>query len=120
MFMKRDVAGLRTLAALAPANFAANARFAIALLTDPAAARRMPDERVRAGEFQNNPYDLADTHAQLGDAARALDLLQQAYDQRQLDLVSMDVDPLMDPIRAEPRFQRLLERLHLRPASRVD
>jgi TolB-like protein/Tfp pilus assembly protein PilF len=120
MYMKRDLAGLRAIAAQAPANIAADARFSIAMLTSPAETRRMVDDRVRAGEFQNNPYDLADFHAQLGDTTRAFELLQQAFDQRQLNLVSLDVDPLMDPIRGDPRFQRLLERLHLKPLSRVD
>jgi hypothetical protein len=49
----------------------------------------------------------------LGDNARALDWSERAYDERRGWVAYVRVNPLMDPLRAEPRFAALTERMHI-------
>jgi hypothetical protein len=50
-------------------------------------------------------------HTALGQRAQALDRLEQAYAERDAYLVLINVSPWFDPIRDEPRFIRLKDRL---------
>jgi len=49
----------------------------------------------------------------LGEKSTALDWLDKAYKERNDRLLYLNVDPMADPLRSEPRFQALLNRLHL-------
>jgi TolB-like protein/tetratricopeptide (TPR) repeat protein len=51
----------------------------------------------------------------LGDHPAALSLLEAACDQREQAVLGMKVHPLFDPLRSEPRFQRMLERIGFLP-----
>jgi TolB-like protein len=61
-------------------------------------------------------FDIAVIHAGLGDKAQALAWLDKAYDDRSFFLVSLNVDPRFDNLRAEPRFRALVQRIGL-PAT---
>ncbi len=52
-------------------------------------------------------------HLGLGDHAAALTYLEAATDARELAVTALRVHPLYDPLRGEPRFERLLERIGL-------
>jgi hypothetical protein len=52
-------------------------------------------------------------HLGLGDVEAALAALEQAYDERDLFLIWLRVDPRYDAIAAEPRVCGLLDRMHL-------
>jgi serine/threonine-protein kinase len=55
----------------------------------------------------------------LGDLEQALDLLERAVEERTPQAVWLGVRPIFDPLRGQPRFLRLLERVRLptvRPA----
>jgi Tfp pilus assembly protein PilF len=56
-------------------------------------------------------YQYAQIYSILGDRARALDELERAWNIRDSGLLWLKVDPTLDPIRDEPRFQALVERL---------
>jgi DNA-binding winged helix-turn-helix (wHTH) protein/TolB-like protein/Flp pilus assembly protein TadD len=60
-----------------------------------------------------NPHTLASIYAGLGDKERALELLEKAYNERASSMVLLKVDPMLDSLRAEPRFQDLLRRVGL-------
>ncbi len=51
--------------------------------------------------------------AGLGQKDRALACLDQAYEQRDGKLAYLKVDPTLDSLRAEPRFQQLMGRMGL-------
>ena len=51
---------------------------------------------------------------ELGDQRQALAWLEKALAAGEPDLCSLNVDPLFDPIRNDPRCQRILSRLNLR------
>jgi TolB-like protein/DNA-binding winged helix-turn-helix (wHTH) protein len=50
-----------------------------------------------------------------GDKQEALTLLERAYVQHCNVMTSLKVNPILDPLRAEPRFQELLRRVKLAP-----
>ena len=64
-------------------------------------------------EAYNSPFGTAILYAQLGDKARALNALEQAYEQRSLAMTEINIEPAFDPIRGEPRFKALLQRVRL-------
>jgi hypothetical protein len=49
----------------------------------------------------------------LGEADRAFEWLDRALEDRRGWLAYLKVEPLLDPIRGDPRFGRLLERMRL-------
>ena len=56
-------------------------------------------------------YQYATIYAQWGDTAQALEWLATAMRVRDSGLTYLKVDPLMDPLRKEPRFQAILRNL---------
>ena len=68
-------------------------------------------ERANRGEFVD-PALFSKYHAQLGEKERAFEWLQKAYEERE-NLVYLKVDPLWDPLRDDPRFTDLLQRMNL-------
>jgi serine/threonine protein kinase/tetratricopeptide (TPR) repeat protein len=65
----------------------------------------------RRGQPQG-PYDMALLHAALASNDEAMVWLERAYDEREANLVFAKVNPRLDPLRADPRFQRLLGRMN--------
>jgi tetratricopeptide (TPR) repeat protein len=60
-----------------------------------------------------SPYHIAVVHAGLGDFDQVFSWLEKAYDDRDPDLMMLKVEPLLDPLRADPRFGTLLRNMHL-------
>ena len=60
-------------------------------------------------------YTIATVYAAMGDKDRALAQLEQAYQDRSQWFAFMKVDPEMDSLRSEPRFQDLMRRLQFPP-----
>ena len=56
-------------------------------------------------------YQYATIYAQWGDRPKALGWLEKAMRLRDPGLVGLKTDPLMDPLREEPRFQAVLREL---------
>ncbi len=59
------------------------------------------------------PYYMAMVHIALGRAWQAMDCLQSAADSRSSWIPYINVSPVFDPLRSEPRFQELLRRAKL-------
>jgi tetratricopeptide (TPR) repeat protein len=60
----------------------------------------------------NNPGLVAKVYGQLGDNDRAFEWFERAYAARDRQLIYLGVDPFMDPLRSDPRFQDLLRRMN--------
>jgi TolB-like protein/DNA-binding winged helix-turn-helix (wHTH) protein/Tfp pilus assembly protein PilF len=58
-----------------------------------------------------SPNAMAIIHAALGNNDKALDFLEKDYDLRSSNIFELRVDPRMDRLRADPRFQGLLLRI---------
>jgi len=52
-------------------------------------------------------YPCATRYAQWGNTSQALESLESAWRQRVPELRWLKADPLMDPLRKEPRFQAI-------------
>jgi TolB-like protein/Tfp pilus assembly protein PilF len=62
-----------------------------------------------------SPYFTAVKYAALGDKDRAMESLEQAYNTRDSWLVHLKVDPMLDSVRSDPRYTRLLAGMNLAP-----
>jgi serine/threonine protein kinase/tetratricopeptide (TPR) repeat protein len=62
-------------------------------------------------------WHLAMIHLALGERDRALDLLEQASRDRAWELRLLPVEPLFDPLRSDPRFGALVEKVRLSSAD---
>jgi hypothetical protein len=49
----------------------------------------------------------------LGDVDASFDLLEKAHQDRRGWLAYLRIEPILDPLRSDPRFRRLLERMRL-------
>jgi tetratricopeptide (TPR) repeat protein len=78
-----------------------------------AALALIRDLEAQATKRYSNPAVLAQAYAAIGDKARAFELLNRSIDERSL-VVSWLRVPVYDPLRADPRFKALLDRLGLK------
>jgi serine/threonine-protein kinase len=70
-----------------------------------------------AGKQYVSPYNIALIHLGLNDRDQAFALLEKAAEDHSEWFASLRVDPRLDPIRRDPRFEALLKRLKLGPAG---
>ena len=86
-----------------------------------AEARAIAAELQRRSDDDRSLFPLALTRAALGERDAALSALEQAVQRRSLGLTgySVAVDPVLDPIRRDPRFQAVLRGMAL-PSSALN
>jgi DNA-binding winged helix-turn-helix (wHTH) protein/TolB-like protein len=58
-------------------------------------------------------YALAVVYTEIGDNDSAIRALEKAYDNREINMVWVKVDPFLDGLRSDPRFTDLLRRMRL-------
>jgi TolB-like protein/cytochrome c-type biogenesis protein CcmH/NrfG len=86
----------------------------LALAGDRAGARRtLADFHLLAQSRYVSSLYFAAVYTGLGEKSTAMDWLDKAYKERNDRLLYLNVDPMADPLRSEPRFQDLMKRLHL-------
>ena len=78
-------------------------------------ARKVLDEvaKAMAEGVPTSAYLMASIHAALGERRLALAWLDRAYEQREVHLVSLKVDPSLDGLRDDKRFADLVNRVGL-------
>ncbi len=59
------------------------------------------------------PEWIAELYAHAGDKEGALEWLEKAYQDRNIAMVFLSVNPTWDSVRDDPRFQDLLRRMNL-------
>ncbi len=60
------------------------------------------------------PYFLAIVELALGEKSRALDYLERSFADRDTELIQLKVDPQLDPLRDDPKFEALMGKMNLR------
>jgi len=69
------------------------------------------NEMSKAGYV--SPWDMAILQVGLGDKDRALEQLNKAYEERAGWIIDVKVEPMLDPLRSDPRFAELVSRMNL-------
>jgi tetratricopeptide (TPR) repeat protein len=94
----------------------ANLGYAYAASGRQPEARKALDSLLQLSRKQYVPaISIAEVYAGLGDKARALEWLEQAYEERSRIFFVLKVDPTWDSLREEPKFQDLVRRIGLNP-----
>ena len=71
-------------------------------------AREVVDELQNSSKPQYDwPYSIALIYAGLGEKDRAIEWLQKAYEERSDWIIYLGVEPRLESLRSDPRFQRL-------------
>jgi DNA-binding winged helix-turn-helix (wHTH) protein/TolB-like protein/Tfp pilus assembly protein PilF len=76
-------------------------------------ARRILEELDRQKQRYVSPYTVATIYAGLGEKDQAFKWLERAFEERDIWLMNMRVDPVLKPIRSDNRFTDLLQRIGL-------
>ncbi|MGH7726398.1 MAG: protein kinase domain-containing protein [Candidatus Eiseniibacteriota bacterium] len=77
-------------------------------------ARRVLESlKARARREHVSGYSVAIVYLGLGDRDRAFDWLERSFRNRDEDLVALAQDPLLAPLRGDPRFRSLIQRIDL-------
>jgi serine/threonine-protein kinase len=78
------------------------------------AARTMIDELKRIAQPRDPaPIRVAMIHIGLGESDRAFEWLEKAFEARDWQMALLNVEPLFDSLRADPRFTELVRRVGL-------
>ena len=79
---------------------------------DTTGARALLRElEARASRDYVPTYEVAKVHLALGARARALELLERAYEERSHSMVFLGIDPQLRALHGEPTFERLIGRV---------
>ena len=79
----------------------------------PGEARKLLAELLERSKHGHiSKYSIATVYAALGEKNEALSNLERAYAEHSFMLVNANVDPELDSLRSEPRFQELVRRLN--------
>jgi hypothetical protein len=60
-----------------------------------------------------SPYEVAGVYARLGNREQAFSWLEKAYAGRDSGIVALNVEPVFQGLRADPRLQNLVKRIGL-------
>jgi eukaryotic-like serine/threonine-protein kinase len=76
-------------------------------------AQKVADQLIAQWKSSHvGAYDIAIIEVGLGNKEKALNWLEQAYEDRTFFMINLQIEPELDPLRSEPRFQDLLRRMN--------
>jgi len=70
---------------------------------------QLEDLKRRNGDV--SAYGLAMVHLRLGQKEQAIDWLERSYQDKEISISFIKVDPQLDPLRGDPRFQALVGKI---------
>jgi TolB-like protein/DNA-binding winged helix-turn-helix (wHTH) protein/Tfp pilus assembly protein PilF len=77
-----------------------------------AAAHRILQELIEQTKEKRGAYEVALVYTGLSEKDRAFEWLENAYNMHDKGMCYLKVDPSLDPLRSDPRFQDLLRRMN--------
>ena len=75
--------------------------------------KRLEMEQEVSKQRYVSPYQIASYYVRLGEKQEALRWLEKTYEERHYQIMALNVNPLWDGLRSEPRFTNLLRRAGL-------
>lgn len=66
-----------------------------------------------------DPWAFCRMHMSLGNREQAMHFLEQSFEQRSTLALFAPIDPVLQPLRSDPRYDRIIGSLHLPPAPRA-
>jgi eukaryotic-like serine/threonine-protein kinase len=75
------------------------------------AERQLSDLESRSKQTYVSPVLLAYLNMALGQKDKAIRLLQKGFEERDFYMSKLQVEPILDPLRSDPRFQELLNKM---------
>lgn len=97
----------------------ASLAYARAVAGQSAEATRILEQIEQRSKYRYvPPIDLGLVHLGLGNYSEAFDYFEQARERRCSRLIWMNIDPRMQHLRGDPRFEKLLQALGLDPSLR--
>jgi TolB-like protein/Flp pilus assembly protein TadD len=78
-----------------------------------AEARRLLDELAALPGGEVPSMVLVGTYGYLGEGDKAVNLLETIYEKRLSTLIGVKVEPMLDSVRSDPRFEEILRRIGL-------
>ena len=88
---------------------------AYAMAKNPEARKILLELEEAAEQRYVSPYDIATIYAALGEKDQAFAWLEKAYEERSGWLAYLQVNPILDNLRPDPRFASLVRRIGLTP-----
>jgi tetratricopeptide (TPR) repeat protein len=93
---------------------------AYAVAGDKSSAREILGELKSRSSRQGMPsYDIAATHAALGETSQTVAWLNRACSERNMKLFTLSHDPRFDPLRHRSEFKHIVEQMGLKQSSRT-
>lgn len=77
------------------------------------AKETLPDLEAKRASDYVSPVELVTAYIALGDNDRAIDWMEKAYEERRGWMAYLNVHPVVDPLRNEPRFKVLVRKMGL-------
>jgi len=77
--------------------------------------KMLKEQQILHDNGREAAYDLAATHAALGEKKEALDNLQSSYEKREPEMLSIRIDPWLDNLHDEGRYREILAKIGLPP-----
>jgi tetratricopeptide (TPR) repeat protein len=108
-----ELENARTCSGNHPATIAALAQVHACSGNEGEALKLLHELREISARRYVSPYWLAMVQAGLGAYDAAFEWLERAFEDRDVWLVWMKMEPRFDPIRSDPRFARALARLRM-------
>ena len=108
---EKGIEEIKTATAAGDAGSLASLAYAYAMAQNKTELENTLDRFLHHPAHDHVLYRLAAIYLAMGDKDRAMNLLEKDYGQRDNWLTRLKVDPVMDPLRQEPRFKQLMRKM---------